>query len=336
MRLKNQNNILILLIIITLLFSCYIIADNSFAEAGWRRRDGGDETTTPSEEEPTTQPEEEEEVDEGEQDEKKEGDSKVNASKITIGTFIGIISILIGKGLNSVTILKKEDKIVLDRVPDDQIMLAGDLSTLPPEIKAEILKQIIKKIDRQKKDGYTRIYEKKLKEFEKLKKSPFFDDAIELLRKEGYKPCDIEQWEIEEAIHRIKEKHDKLKDKKICRRCRKPVRATRVQTREDQSVGIWYTHKTPKGSQHKWFVSKHSDKDAYTEWRERKELPTSHTHCRCGYCYTVHNRDQLEKNPWLQRLITTQKFKCKKCGKWQKIPKVGTMEDDSIAIFERH
>lgn len=235
MRLKTQNNILILLILITLLFSCYIIADNSFTEAGWRRRDGEDESTTPSDEETTTQPEDEkEEMDEEERDEKKDGDSKVNASKITIGTVIGIISILIGKGLNSVTILKKEDKVVLDRVPDDQIMLAGSLSALPPEIKAEILKRISKKIDKWKKDGYIKNYKKKLKEFEKLKKSPFFDDAIQLLRDEGYKPGEIVQGDIEEAIERIKEKHDKLKDKKTCGRCGKHVKAIRVQTREDQ------------------------------------------------------------------------------------------------------
>ena len=274
-------------------------------------------------------------MDEEERDEKKDGDSKVNASKITIGTVIGIISILIGKGLNSVTILKKKDKVVLDRVPDDQIMLAGSLSALPPEIRAEILKRISKKIDKWKKDGYIKNYKKKLKEFEKLKKSPFFDDAIQLLRDEGYKPGEIVQGDIEEAIERIKEKHDKLKDKKTCGRCGKHVKAIRVQTREDQSVGKWYTHKTPGGGQHRWFVSKHSDKNAYTEWRERHNLPTSHTHCRCGYCYTVHRRDQLEKNPWYERWFSTQKFKCKKCRKWQKIPKEGTMEDDSIAIFER-
>jgi hypothetical protein len=336
MRLKNQNNVLILLIIITLLFSCYIIADDSFAEAGWRRRDGGDESTTPSEDETTTQPEEEEEKENKEEkDGKKESESKVNASKITIGTLIGLISLLIGKGLNSIPTLKKEDKIVLDRVPDDQIMLAGDLSTLPPKIKDEILKQIRKKIDKQKKNGFTKIYKKKLNEFTKLKKSPYFDDAIQLLRKEGYKPGDIEQWEIEEAIQRIKEQHDKLKDKKMCRHCRKPVKAIRLQTREDQSIGKWYTHTTPGGSQHKWFVSHHDDKDAYTQWRERNDLPTSYTHCRCGYCFTVHRRDQLEKNPWYERWFSTQKFKCKKCRNWQKIPKAGTIEDNTVAIFER-
>ena len=102
MNFKHRNSILSFLVIFSLLFATYIIADNSFAEAGWRRRDGGDESTTPSEEETATQPEDVEEDAEDQKDKAKEkNDSKINSDTIGKGTLSGILGLTGGIGLNS-------------------------------------------------------------------------------------------------------------------------------------------------------------------------------------------------------------------------------------------
>ena len=155
-------------------------------------------------------------------------------------------------------------------------------------------------------------------------------------RPEGYKPKDIAPWEIEEAIERITTANKNLKDRKICRQCRKPVKAIHLDTPEDRSVGKWYTHTTPSGSRHQWFTSHKQDKTAYDSWREANGLPTKWTHCKCAYCNTLHRRDNLKRNSWFQRTFGMgPKFQCKnpKCKIWQWVPKTKTWQDDTVKTF---
>jgi hypothetical protein len=209
MRLKNQKNILILLVIFTFLFSCYIIANDSFVEARWRRIDGEDESTTPSDEATTTQPEEEEdEEDEEEQDGTKDNESKVktNASKIAIGTLIGIISVFIGKGINAIPPLKKDDKIVLDRVPEGPIQLvSAGVADIWPLPTAPV------SINRLKKE-----YQDKIKQIISISEhdpKQIFE-AIESMRKAGYTPNEINKGQIDLRVNLYNNPNIKKEDRK--------------------------------------------------------------------------------------------------------------------------
>ncbi len=332
---NHKQKLSVFLIFSVLLFTC-IILDVDSVYAGWRRPDSDTDNQYT---EPNDTDETQDETDEKDQETDIES-SDDTTKKLVQGSIIGGISLVGAKVLNDQDRKRRNRKQIViidaDHLPKDKIMIAGDLDAYSPEIKAEILKRIQSDIDKLKNDGYFDIHKKKLDEFNKLKKNPYFNDAIQMLRNEGYKTKDIAPWEIEETIERITTANKNLKDRKICRQCRKPVKAIHLNTPEDRSVGKWYTHTTPSGSRHKWFTSHKRDKTAYDNWRESHGLPTIWTHCKCAYCGTLHRRDNLKLNSWIQRTFGMgPKFQCKnpKCKNWQWVPKTKSWQDDIVRTF---
>ena len=274
----------------------------------------------------------------------------VRGEDVFIAVLIGGVSIFIGKLTNALQ-RPKGGPIVLDRVPEGQILLASskiDISEYMEEaherlgtaekVQERVVRDIQSKIDKLKKDGFTKMYGRRQNEFNKIRRSPHFEDAIDLLRKEGWKAEDITLEEIKDTVGRIKEKQDKLKGRKTCRNCYKPVKAIQVRKEEDPHLGKWYRHKTRSGRSHEWYVPKKRDRTAYDDWRIQNGLHTKWTYCKCAYCFTWHNRKYLKLNPWYNRVFRGPKFQCKQptCSKWQNVPRVGQeYEDGFVVTFER-
>ncbi len=248
----------------------------------------------------------------------------VDGEDIVISVVIGTTSVIIGRMSNSLTRKKRES---------DSIMLVSDLDAFTPEMKEQLLKDMKNAIDQRRKDREidAETLKERLEEFEKLKNSPHFDDAIQILRdlKE-----DLTLENLQDKVEDLEAKHRELKDLKQCRKCNKPVQATPYKGPSSYDFQ-WY-----RGScGHDWCRLHEDDPSAYDQWRRERNLPTIQTHCKCAYCGTMHRRDEIKpSNGWWNRTFGYgPQFKCqnKACGKEQWVPKTNRWEDETVSVFQR-
>jgi len=250
----------------------------------------------------------------------------VDGKDIIISVVIGGTSIFIGRMSNS---HKKSE----EETRSDSIMLASDLDAFPPEMKNELLQNIKKAIDQQRENREidAETLKERLDAFEKLKNSPHFDDAIQILRDMHE---DLTFDNLQEKVEDLEAKYQELKDLKQCRKCNKPVQATPYKGPSSYDFQ-WY-----RGScGHDWCRLHEDDPSAYDQWRRERNLPTIQTHCKCAYCGTMHRRDEIKpSNGWWNRTFGYgPQFKCqnKACGKEQWVPKTNRWEDETVSVFQR-
>jgi len=259
----------------------------------------------------------------------------VDGEDVLISVVIGGTSILIGRISNT---RKKPDEESPKEHKNNGIMLASDLDAFTPEMKNQLLKDIKNQIDQKRKDREidAETLKERLDAFEKLKNSPHFDDAIQILRDMRE---DLTLDNLQEKVEDLEAKSQELKDLKQCPKCNKPVQATPYKGPSDFSVQ-WYHHQDPSGGRgDNWCVIREDDQSAFDHWRRERNLPTMQTHCKCAYCGTMHRRnDIIPSNGFFQRcFLYGPKFKCQnpKCGQEQWVPKTNRWEDETVAVFVR-
>ena len=254
----------------------------------------------------------------------------VDGKDIVISIVIGGTSIFIGRVSNSRRKSEEETR-------SDSIMLAGDLDVFTPELKDQLLKDIKNELDKQRRDRVldAESLKEHLDEFEKLKRSPYFDDAIRILN-DMREELTLDN--LQEKVEDLEKTHEELKDLKQCSKCNKPAKAIPLGT--DGGVGLkHYRHPDPLGGRgHDWYVLPENDKSAWDHWRMQRNLPTTYSHCKCAYCGTMHRRNDLKaSNGLFDRFIYGTKFKCQnpKCGHEQWVPNTNRWEDETVAVFVR-
>lgn len=254
----------------------------------------------------------------------------VDGEDVLISVVIGGTSILIGRISNT---RKKPDEESPKEHKNNGIMLASDLDAFTPEMKNQLLKDIKNQIDQKRKDREidAETLKERLDAFERLKNSPHFDDAIQILRDMRE---ELTFDNLQEKVEDLEAKHQELKDLKQCPRCNKPVQATPYKGPSDFSFQ-WYRG----GCGHDWCRLHEDDPSAYDHWRRERNLPTVQTHCECAYCGTMHRRDDIKpSNGIIDRwFLYGPKFKCqnKACGKEQWVPKTNRWEDETVSVFVR-